>query len=217
MKGFFITFEGDDGVGKSTHVRRLADALASEGWDVLCLREPGNTPIGEKLRDVLLDSANAEMTPETELLIYEAARAQMVRDVLIPALDSGKVVICDRFTDSTVAYQAEGRGLNLGFVRAANEFATSGLEPDLTILMELPDDAEKSRRIEERGAADRLELAGADFHARVSDAFAHMPEIHPQRVVRIVTANDEDDTAMRVMSAVRERMGDAGATRNVRG
>lgn len=206
MDGIFITFEGDDGVGKSTHVARLADALRALGFDVLCLREPGNTRIGEKLRAVLLDADNVEMTDECELLIYEAARAQLVREVLVPALQAGKVVICDRFTDSTCAYQAVGRGLDAGFVEAANRFATAGLAPDLTVLLELPDSAEKARRIEERGQADRMELAGSAFHARVSRAFHELPATQPDRVVRVVAAESEDVTAQRVMEAVRERI-----------
>ncbi len=220
LGGFFITFEGDDGVGKSTHVHLLAETLSNIGFDVLCLREPGNTSIGEKLRDVLLDSGNSEMVPECELLIYEAARSQMVREVLIPALQADKVVICDRFTDSTLAYQAAGRGLSAEFVEAANNFATGGLQPDLTILMELPDTSEKVRRIEKRGASDRLELAGADFHNRVSNAFANMPGAHMQRIVRVVTEDDEEETAKRVIELVCARMGieathDASAASNI--
>lgn len=206
MDGIFITFEGDDGVGKSTHAARLAEALRALGFDVLCLREPGNTRIGEKLRAVLLDADNAEMADECELLIYEAARAQLVREVLEPALQAGKVVICDRFTDSTCAYQAAGRGLDAGFVEAANRFATAGLQPDLTVLLELPDSAEKARRIEERGQADRMELAGSAFHERVSCAFHELPAAQPERVVRVVAAASEDATAQRVMEAVRGRI-----------
>ncbi len=210
MAGIFITFEGDDGVGKSTHVGILADSLRSMGFDVLCLREPGNTRIGEALRALLLDAANTEMADECELLIYEAARAQMVREVLLPALDAGKVVICDRFTDSTCAYQAAGRGLDAGFVDAVNAFATDGLRPDLTVLMELPDGAERARRIQERGEADRLELAGEGFHERVSRAFRSLPDAHPERVVRIATADDAEATAQRVLDAVCARIPEIG-------
>lgn len=204
-RGIFITFEGDDGVGKSTHARRLAEVIRGSGREVLCLREPGNTAIGEKLRSVLLDPAHVEMTPACELLIYEAARAQLMQEVLVPALEAGAVVICDRFTDSTVAYQAAGRGLPFDTVHDLNDFATGGIEPDLTILLSLPDAGEKDRRIGARSAKDRMELAGAGFHERVSAAFADLPQRHPQRVVEIMADEEEARTAKRLLEAVIER------------
>lgn len=209
-RGVFITFEGDDGVGKSTHVRLLSERLRAAGRDALCLREPGGTPISEALRAILLDPANEGMSAECELLIFEAARAQLVSEVLEPALAAGTVVLCDRFADSTVAYQAAGRGLAAADVRAANELATGGLEPDLTILLSIPDQGEKDRRIGERGAADRMELAGDGFHHRVSAAFARLPQEHPDRVVEVVAADSVDETAARIARAVAARFPDLG-------
>ena len=134
-RGLFITFEGGDGAGKSTHIRFLSEALRVHGCEVVSLREPGGTRIGEKLREVLLDPRNDDLSDQAELLVFEAARAQIVAEVIKPALDRGAVVLCDRFTDSTVAYQAYGRGLSLDFVRRANEFACQGIVPDRTILL----------------------------------------------------------------------------------
>lgn len=185
-RGIFITFEGGDGVGKSTHIRFLANALTEQGFEVLCLREPGGTSIGESLRAVVLDPANEAMSPEAELLIYEAARAQIVAEVIRPALERGAVVLCDRFYDSTVAYQAFGRGLDRAFVDAANQFATGGIEPDRTILLTLGEASQSAAagldRAAQRAAADRLELAGDAFHQRVAEGFAALARECPDRV-----------------------------------
>lgn len=132
--GIFITFEGGEGAGKSTHIRFLAEALEEHGREVLCLREPGGTAVGEQLRSIVLDPENAALSDEAELLIYEAARAQIVSEVIAPALARGAVVLCDRFYDSTIAYQVFGRGLDRSFVEAANEFACQGVHPDLSLI-----------------------------------------------------------------------------------
>ena len=190
--GIFITFEGGDGVGKSTHIRFLAASLEERGFEVLCLREPGGTAIGENLRAVVLDPANETMAPESELLIYEAARAQIVSEVIRPALERGAVVLCDRFYDSTVAYQAFGRGLSRAFVDAANRFATGGLVPDRTILLTLGEASTAADsgldRAAHRAAADRLELAGRDFHTRVAVGFLAIAADEPERV-RVVDSS----------------------------
>ena len=197
-QGTFITFEGDDGVGKSTHIGFLADVLRAHGLEVLCLREPGGTSIGESLRNIVLDSANSEMAPEAELLIYEAARAQIVEEVIKPALSRGAVVLCDRFTDSTTAYQGYGRGLSRDFISEANGFATKGLRPDRTLIVTVPS-ANRDKRMRKRAlegeAADRLEAAGGDFHSRVSDAFAKIAEAEPDRVRVIDASGLHSDTA----------------------
>ena len=129
LRGIFITFEGGEGAGKTTHIRFLSETLRAHGREVLCLREPGGTEVGEQLRAVVLDPANGGMSDEAELLIYEAARAQLMAQVIAPALARGAVVLCDRFTDSTVAYQAYGRGLPRMFVDRVNEFACQGVHP----------------------------------------------------------------------------------------
>lgn len=165
LRGIFITFEGGEGAGKTTHIRFLSETLRAHGREVLCLREPGGTEVGEQLRAVVLDPANGGMSDEAELLIYEAARAQLMAQVIAPALARGAVVLCDRFTDSTVAYQAYGRGLPRMFVDRVNEFACQGVHPDRTILMATGGEANVGLvRATHRGAADRLEQAGEEFH-----------------------------------------------------
>ena len=173
-KGTFITFEGGDGAGKSTHLQFVAEALRMHGEDVICLREPGGTIIGEQLRSLVLDPGNVAMSNECELLIYEAARAQLVSQVIKPALDRNAIVLCDRFTDSTVAYQAFGRGLDRSFVEDASAFACNGIAPDRTILMMTGGDAEVGLlRAMQHKNADRLELAGKEFHNLVNAAYSN--------------------------------------------
>lgn len=194
-KGVFITFEGGDGVGKSTHIRFLADSLKARGIEVVCLREPGGTVIGESLRAVVLDPAHDKMSDEAELLIYEAARAQITVEVIMPALERGAVVLCDRFYDSTVAYQSFGRGLSRDFVDAANAFSTQGLNPDRTILLALESAEQGLDRAADRAAADRLELAGQDFHSRVAAGFRAIAAEEPDRVRLIDSSGDRSTTA----------------------
>lgn len=205
-RGVFITFEGGDGVGKSTHIRRLATALKDEGREVLVLREPGGTSVGEMLRSVVLDPANDGLSDEAELLIYEAARAQIVAEVIEPALARGAVVLCDRFADSTVAYQAYGRGLDRAFVDAANAFATRGVMPDRTILLVCRSAADGLVRATARGA-DRLEGAGAAFHDRVAAGFAAIAEADPERVRVVDSSGAYRATGAAVRAAVADLFG----------
>lgn len=198
-RGIFITFEGGEGAGKSTHIRFLAEALRTHGREVVCLREPGGTDIGEQLRAVVLDPANDAMADEAELLIYEAARAQIVAQVIVPALKRGAVVLCDRFTDSTVAYQAYGRGLSREFVDQANAFACQGVRPDRTILMVTGGTAKTGLvRATHRSGADRLEQAGEDFHDRVNGAFVRIAQADPDRVRVVVSSDRKSVTAAAV-------------------
>ena len=188
LRGIFITFEGGEGAGKTTHIRFLSETLRAHGREVLCLREPGGTEVGEQLRAVVLDPANGGMSDEAELLIYEAARAQLMAQVIAPALARGAVVLCDRFTDSTVAYQAYGRGLPRMFVDRVNEFACQGVHPDRTILMTTGGEANVGLvRATHRGGADRLEQAGEEFHARVNKAFLEIARRDPERVRVVVS------------------------------
>ena len=196
----FITLEGVDGAGKSTQARLLARALDLAGYQVVTLREPGGTAISEKIRALLLDPANTAMGDTCELLLYEAARAQLVHEVIAPALAAGKVVLCDRFTDSTVAYQGYGRGLDRAFVEAANAFACQGIVPDRTILLVADSAAEGLERATRRAGADRMERAGEDFHARVNAAFLEIAEKNPRRV-RLVRSNGrKSHTAVQVFA-----------------
>lgn len=193
-EGIFITFEGGEGVGKSTHIRFLARVLEERGYEVLCLREPGGTKVGESLRAVVLDPENDALVDEAELLIYEAARAQIMGQVIQPALERGAVVLCDRFADSTIAYQVYGRGLDRAFVDEANAFATRGIFPDRTLVLCCGGVNEGLKRATQ-GGADRLELQGESFHARVNAAFLAIAEEDPVRVRVVDSSGDRSMTA----------------------
>ena len=200
-RGLFITFEGGDGAGKSTHLQLVAEALRQRGEEVVCPREPGGTIIGEQLRGVVLDPGNYVMTDECELLVYEAARAQLVSQVIKPALARGAVVLCDRFADSTVAYQAFGRGLDRSFVDGANAFSCQGLVPDRTILMMTGGDAEVGLdRATQHKHADRLEMAGKDFHDRVIAGYRELAQEMPDRIHIVVSDGSKSETAQRVFA-----------------
>ena len=182
-KGLFVTFEGIDGCGKTTQVTALRQSLEEKGTKVIVIREPGATLIGEKIRAILLDNANCGMSSETEVLLYEAARAQIVNEVIRPALREGKVVICDRFYDSSVAYQGYARGLSLESIDSLNRFATGGLEPDLTYLLDLPAEAAWTRMNKREGSHDRLEIEGLGFMEKVRAGYLELAGMH----ARIVT------------------------------
>lgn len=197
-RGVFVTFEGGDGVGKSTHIRYVANELRRTGREVVCLREPGGTGIGESLRAMVLDPDNGEISSEAELLMYEAARAQLVREVIRPALERGAVVLCDRFSDSTIAYQAYGRGLPLDFVRRANALATGGIVPDRTILLVLGNTRKSLARATGAGAGDRMEQAGEVFHSRVNRAFLKLAKRDPKRIRIVRSSSSRKATAAAV-------------------
>lgn len=197
-RGVFVTFEGGDGVGKSTHIRYVANELRRVGREVVCLREPGGTGIGESLRAMVLDPDNGEISSEAELLMYEAARAQLVREVIRPALERGAVVLCDRFSDSTIAYQVYGRGLPLDFVRRANAFATGGIVPDRTILLVLGNTRKSLARATGAGAGDRMEQAGEVFHSRVNRAFLKLAKRDPKRIRIVRSSSSRKATAAAV-------------------
>ena len=204
-RGLFITVEGIDGCGKSTQARLIAAALEAAGHDVLRLREPGGVKISEQIRAILLDPANAEMGDVCELLLYEAARAQLVHQVIRPALAAGKTVVCDRFYDSTMAYQAFADGLDRNMVSQANELAVDGCRPDLTLVFDLPvEDA--LRRRSGREAEDRLELKGLEFQERVAAGFRAVAADEPDRVKLI----DAGESIAEVFSGVAAELRSAG-------
>jgi dTMP kinase len=209
----FITFEGIDGCGKTTQFRMLAQWLRDRGKDVVETVEPGGTEIGRQIRKILLDPASAGMQPRTELLLYFASRAQNVEQVIRPALDSGKIVLCDRFTDSTLVYQGCGRGLDTNVVRDLDRIACRGLKPDVTLLIDI--DAETSlmrakRRNERVGLAEsRIDEEGAAFHQRVRQGYLALAKAEPDRIVVIDGAAGIGEVGQRIREAlgVRELLG----------
>jgi len=205
-KGKFITFEGGEGCGKSTQVQRLKAALEQKGVQVLLTREPGGTRLAELIRSLLKDEAEDPPCDRAELLLFLAARAQLVKNVIRPALAAGTWVVSDRFSDSTLAYQGYGRGLPLDVIRAANDFACEGLKPDRTILLDV-DPVTSRARMRGREAstntkADRIERAGDDFHARLRKGFLELAAAEPSRIVTIDASGTEDDVWERVWKSL---------------
>jgi dTMP kinase len=205
----FITFEGIEGSGKSTQARRLAEWL---GDRALLTHEPGATPIGASIRALLLDSAKGGPAPAAEVLLFFADRAQHVAEVIRPALASGRVVVCDRYADSSLAYQGYGRGLPLDLLRAALALATGGLQPDLTLFLDVPVDVGLGR-VRERGRNDRLERERREFHERVRAGYLALIAEAPGRFVRIDGLLAEDAIERRVKDAVSERLAERHGVR----
>ncbi len=185
--GLFITFEGPDGSGKSTQIRLLAEWLQAQGRTVHCTREPGGTPFAEQIRGLLLTPGQESVEPETELLLFGAARAQHVRKVILPHLRQGHVVLCDRFFDSTTAYQGYARHLDLAFVHRLHQFCIAGRMPDLTFLLDLPVDLGRARQTNRHAAPDRMEEENDAFHQSVRNAFLDI-QAHDPRRVRLLDA-----------------------------
>ncbi len=202
--GRFITVEGIDGCGKSTQARLLAEALGRAGYDVLMLREPGGVAISEKIRALLLDPANAEMSDTCELLLYEAARAQLVHEVIAPALAAGRMVVCDRFYDSTTAYQGYAGGVPLDVVARANALAVGACAPDLTLVFDI-DPAVAARRRAARDE-DRMEAKGLAYQHRVAEGFRAIAASDPARVHLIDAARDVDAIHADVVSFVKSQL-----------
>ncbi len=178
--GKFVTLEGPEGSGKTYQMAALAAFLRQAGYSVLTTREPGGTPIGDQIRAVLSDLKNTEMRPRTEILLFQASRAQLVEQVIRPHLGSGGLVLCDRYADSTLAYQGYGHGVDLDVLRTLIEFATGGLQPDLTLLLDL--DVEAGLKRKTRGGEwNRLDAYALDFHRRVRAGYLEMSQREPQR------------------------------------
>lgn len=206
VKGKFITFEGGEGAGKSTQVRLLKESLEKDGIKVLLTREPGGTRLAEKIRGLLKDEFEDPPCDRTELLLFLAARAQLVKNVIRPALEAGTWVISDRFSDSTKAYQGYGRGLDLKLIEEVNAFACEDLKPDLTLLLEVSPE-ESVRRMRKRESAtnteaDRIEQAGNLFHERLRLGFIEMAEQEPERIKRIDASGTVEEVWEKVCFAV---------------
>ena len=206
IAGRFIVFEGGDGAGKSTQAALLADALRAAGHTVLHTREPGGTQIGEKLRSLVLDHGQGTVDARTEALMYAAARAAHVEQVIRPALASGTMVVCDRYVDSSLAYQGIGRALGEDAVRSINDFATGGLVPDLTVLLDVaPADGRSRRTVGADGtpqSEDRLESEPDEFHSRIRDAFVHFAAREPARYLVLDAAAEVASLASAISAAV---------------
>ncbi len=186
MSGKFIVFEGVEGAGKTTQIQQTATWLQSCGIDrsIVLTREPGGTILGQKIRQLLLDDPNGWIDRRTELLLYGADRAQHVESVIKPHIDRGDIVLCDRFTDSTIAYQGYGRGFDRAEIDRVNHLATGGLQSDLTLWLDL-DVTLGLQRVALRGRPDRMERATLDFHQRVRQGYQDLANIYPERIVRI--------------------------------
>lgn len=191
MKGLFITFEGPDGSGKTTQIKEAAHYLQQHQCSVVLTREPGGTEISDKIRSILLNPEYNELTDETEVLLYAASRSQHVSQVILPALNEGKVVLCDRFVDASIAYQAYGLGVPVNQVKEINGFATKGLEPDWTFYIDISPEVARKRMLLRQGSTDdiagldRIEQKKLDYHARVREGFKTLYEENKQRMIKI--------------------------------
>lgn len=183
-KGLFITFEGGDGSGKTTQINLLSVYMKSKGIDIITVREPGGVPISEKIRDLILDNRNTDMNDITEMLLYAASRAQLVSQVILPAINSKKCVICDRFVDSSYVYQGLARGVGIDIVKTVNDIATQKLIPDITFFMDVDPNAAIKRRLK-AGSPDRLEMENITFHQKVYEGYVKLAKMYPDRIKRI--------------------------------
>jgi dTMP kinase len=198
LHGWFLTLEGVEGAGKTTQAARLEQALSARGFDVLLTREPGGTALGEAIRPLVLGGRH-EPTAEAELFLMLADRAQHVAEVILPALEAGRIVIGDRFSDATRAYQGGGRGLDRDFIESALAAATGGIEPDLTFLLDIPPDRARERLVQ-RAGLDRLEQEAGGFHARVREAYRRQVALAPDRIMIIDATVDADTVHETILS-----------------
>ncbi len=199
-KGVFISFEGIEGSGKTTISRLIAEMLMTDGYEVLSTYEPGGTAIGQKIRDILLLPEHKEMSYLSELLLYNAARAQHLKEKIMPAIQTGKIVITDRFSDSTIAYQGYGRGLDFSLIMTLDSITTRGLKPDITILLDI--DIESGlKRNKGINKIDRLELEDIEFHKKVRDGYYKIVEAEPKRV-KIVDASQSIEKVLQDVSDI---------------
>lgn len=205
-KGLLITFEGIDGCGKSVQVRELAARLDHEKRDYVILREPGGTTIAEKIRSILLEKSKESMSPVAEFLLFSAARAQLTEHVIIPELEKGKIVILDRFYDSSTAYQGYGRGIDLNFIEQVNKMATQGIEPDLTIFLDIPVDEMRRRMMKTGNKLDRMEDQDPEFFENVRAGYLKIAERNSERIHVLDGKSAIDILSNKIWKLVTERI-----------
>lgn len=204
MKGKFVTFEGCEGVGKSRQIKLLEEYLSENGVKYFLTREPGGTDVSEQIRKILLDGKNAEMTDRCEALLYAASRAQVVSETILPRLNAGELVFCDRFVDSSFAYQGKARNLGYKFIEEINSFVLNNCMPDVTIFLDLSPE----RAFLRKGGADmtdRLETSGADFHRAVYKGYLELAEKYKDRIVRIDASGSKAETHAKIIAALKEK------------
>lgn len=203
----FITFEGGEGAGKSTAIKRIVEKLTSEGYEIVLTREPGGTPIAEEIRNVILDKKNTAMDPRTEALLYAASRRQHLVEKVIPALNEGKLVLCDRFIDSSLAYQGGAREIGIDNVYNMNLFATEGMLPDLTILFDIkPEEGLARIAANSLREVNRLDVEKLAFHNKVRDSFHELAKRFPERFVIIDASKGPDEVFEESYKAIEDRL-----------
>ena len=203
----FITFEGGEGAGKSTAIKRIVEKLTSEGYEIVLTREPGGTPIAEEIRNVILDKKNTAMDPRTEALLYAASRRQHLVEKVIPALKEGKLVLCDRFLDSSLAYQGGARGIGIDTVYNMNLFATEGMLPDLTILFDIkPEEGLARIAANSQREVNRLDVEKLTFHNKVRDSFHELAKKFPERCVIVDASKTPDEVFADAYKAIEDRL-----------
>ena len=209
MNGLFLSLEGGEASGKSVQATRLADWLGTQGREVVSVREPGSTPVGERVRDIVLHAQEIPLAPNAQALLYSTARAQLVRDVIRPALTAGKIVIVDRFYDSTLAYQGYGHGADLDQLRAVTDFAVGDTRPDRTFLLDLPVEAAEQRQAGRKPgrAWDRFESEARAFHDRVREGYLRLADAEPRRFAVIRADRDADAIAADIRREVETLLG----------
>lgn len=204
MKGKFVTFEGCEGVGKSRQIHMLEEYLKLNKIEYYLTREPGGTNVSEQIRKVILDGKNVSMTDECEALLYAAARVQLLKENVKPRLDKGELVLCDRYIDSSLAYQGYARGLGVEFVEKINDYAIKNFMPDYTVFLKLtPEQAFKRKGGVDK--TDRLELSGMDFHNKVYEGYLDLAKKYPERYIVIDASGERDQTHAKIIAALKEK------------
>lgn len=204
MKGKFITFEGCEGVGKSHQIKYLEEYLKNQGIKYYLTREPGGSEIAEQIRKIILDGKNTAMTDECEALLYAAARVQHLDEIVKPKLEAGILVLCDRYVDSSLAYQGFGRGLGEEFIKSINAYALENFMPDATLFLDL----EPEKAFLRKGGADkkdRLELSGIEFHKKVYNGYVSLTKEYPDRIIRIDASGTKNQTHEKIIDALKEK------------